>query len=236
MYRTLDSAKIIDTAFALARRIGERFPNSGLSQVAAELTSVSKDVAAAAVDVAKPNRPLRVGVVAFTIGLAVLLFVAFRSLRVSTQIDRVSELAQGIESAINDVVFGGIAVWFLLSIETRIKRRKVLDLLAQLRSLAHVIDMHQLTKDPDRLVKTYQATPSSPTIHLTPALLTRYLDYCSEMLAVLSKLAALLVQELDDPIALSAVNDLEDLASGLQRKVWQKIMIIDRVVEAPTPA
>ena len=51
------------------------------------------------------------------------------------------------------------------------------------------------------------------------------------MLAILGKLGALLVQDFDDTKTLSAVNDIEDLTSGLQRKIWQKIMIVDRVFD-----
>ena len=64
---------------------------------------------------------------------------------------------------------------------------------------------------------------------LTPFELTRYLDYCSEMLALLSKLAALHTQHFNDPVTLEAVNDVENLTQGLARTIWQKIMILDRV-------
>jgi hypothetical protein len=43
--------------------------------------------------------------------------------------------------------------------------------------------MHQLTKDPGGIVGARaDATPSSPKRTLSPLLLARYLDYCSEML------------------------------------------------------
>ena len=55
----------------------------------------------------------------------------------------------------------------------------------------------------------------------------KYLDYCSEMLSLIGKLAALYVQKFDDPVALAAVNEVEDLTTSLSRKIWQKIMIIN---------
>lgn len=55
----------------------------------------------------------------------------------------------------------------------------------------------------------------------------RYLDYCSEMLSLIGKLAAFYVQKFDDPVALAAVNEVEELTSGLSRKIWQKIMIVN---------
>jgi hypothetical protein len=54
----------------------------------------------------------------------------------------------------------------------------------------------------------------------------RYLDYCSELLSLTSKVAALYVQHLNDAVVLAAVNDIESLAASLSHKIWQKIMII----------
>ena len=133
-----------------------------------------------------------------------------------------------IESGISNVVFVGIAIAFLLSIETKVKRRRALRMIHQLRSVAHVVDMHQLTKDPERISSVAPDTESSPTRQMDPAQLGRYLDYCSELLSVTSKLAALLVQRFSDPVILSAVNEIETLVTGLSGKIWQKIRLIDR--------
>lgn len=56
--------------------------------------------------------------------------------------------------------------------------------------------------------------------------LPRYLDYCSELLALTSKLAALHAQHLNDTVVLNAVNDIEALTADLSRKIWQKISIL----------
>ena len=161
--------------------------------------------------------------------VAIIAFVA-ANLRVSLHVGDWVELVQGLESLINDIVFAGIALWFAFSIEPRRKRASALRFISQLRALAHVIDMHQLDKDPDRFDPAYQSTASSPKPDMTPAQLMRYLDYCSEMLAILGKLAALSAQRSSDPATLAAVNELEGLTSGLSRKVWQKIMILDRMM------
>jgi hypothetical protein len=62
---------------------------------------------------------------------------------------------------------------------------------------------------------------------MTPFELNRYLDYCSESLALISKIAALYVQGFEDPILLNAVDDVEDLTAGFSRKIWQKITILE---------
>jgi len=56
--------------------------------------------------------------------------------------------------------------------------------------------------------------------------LSRYLDYCSEMFSLIGKLAAVYTEHLDDPDIVAAVNEVEALTTGLSRKVWQKIMIL----------
>jgi hypothetical protein len=58
--------------------------------------------------------------------------------------------------------------------------------------------------------------------------LGRYLDYCSEMLALTGKVATVYVAEFDDPVVLDAVNEVENLTTGLSRKVWQKLMVLHR--------
>ena len=131
------------------------------------------------------------------------------------------------------MIFLGLAVFSLLSLETRIKRHSALKSLHRLRSIAHVVDMHQLTKDPAYLLSNAKIanTESSPKRSLTRHQLMRYLDYCSELLALNSKVAALFAQNTDDSVVLSAVNDLELLVQGLSAKIWQKIMILDLSAE-----
>jgi hypothetical protein len=55
------------------------------------------------------------------------------------------------------------------------------------------------------------------------------------MLSLTSKVAAVYVQRFDDGVALNAANDVEQLCSGLARKLWQKIMILQDLPEPPGP-
>jgi len=141
----------------------------------------------------------------------------------------VADFVQGLDSAVNELVLIAAASYFLIGWENRRKRRRALRALHVLRSLAHIIDMHQLTKDPERLLTPDKATPSSPERSFTAFELARYLDYCSEMLSVISKAAALYVQNYDDPVTLAAVNDVEQLTGSLSQKLWLKIDILERV-------
>jgi hypothetical protein len=136
------------------------------------------------------------------------------------------ELLQGSESAVNEVLLLAGAVWFLVSLETRRKRQRALASLHRLRSIVHIVDMHQLTKDPELVTLSTVSTVSSPDRELTPAELGRYLDYCSELFSLASKLAALHLQSINDPVVLEAVSDIETLAASLSNKVWQKIVVL----------
>ena len=103
----------------------------------------------------------------------------------------------------------GALFFFMFKLETLIKRKRALKALHELRAIAHVIDMHQLTKDPDRVLPgvVYLNTPGSPMTQLNSFELRRYLDYCTEMLSLTGKLAAVYVQNFDDEVALAAVNE-----------------------------
>jgi hypothetical protein len=124
-------------------------------------------------------------------------------------------------------VLTGSALFFLITLETRIKRRRSLRALHAFRSIAHVIDMHQLTKDPSVVLAQGPATASSPQRGMNKFELSRYLDYCSEMLSLTSKLAALYAQNLPDPVIIETVKDIEALTTNLSSKIWQKITILD---------
>ena len=115
----------------------------------------------------------------------------------------------------------------LFRAEQGIKRQRVFRELHGLRSLIHVIDMHQLTKDPNVLSAGYKRTEKSAP-HITDRFeLAAYLDYCSEMLSITGKVAALFAQSVNDEVVIEAVNDIEALGSNLSRKIWQKITLIE---------
>lgn len=228
-YSELKCNLILKTLDTLEQRIVERFPGSGLSQVCAELRQVGSGVEQLTGRLSRPFWGVRVAVMILSLLAALtILFIGTKiSFRISTQVDGISDLLQGIEAGINEIVFLGIALYFLSTIEGRLKRYVALGALHRLRSIAHVVDMHQLTKDPAYLLTPINETEHSPKRTMTPYELTRYLDYCSEMLSLTSKLAALHAQYLNDPVVLEAVNDVEQLAHGLAGKIWQKIMILD---------
>lgn len=227
MYRCLNSEKILNTISTLSRRISERFPGSGLNRVCEELLTIAGESQTRIAWIGKPHRALRILIGALVVLMVgVLVLVLGLASWPRNGFDLVV-LVQASEAGLNVFILVSAAILFMVTAETRIKRRRALKAIHELRALAHVIDMHQLTKDPERLLARRLETPSSPKQNLTASELGRYLDYCSEMLSLIGKLAALYVQKFDDPVALNAVNEVEDLTTGLSRKIWQKIMIIN---------
>jgi hypothetical protein len=226
MYRHLDGAEIVETVRRLASRIDERFPDSGLTTVCGDLLSAATESTARVARLRQPNLPLRAVSWALIAVLAVVGLEAVVHLPMGTRWSDVANFLQSTQ-AIQNVVFLGIAVLFLANVENRIRRRRTLDALHELRSIAHLVDMHQLRKDPDQYVAERVLTESSPHQTLTRFELSRYLGYCTEMLSLTSKVATLYVQDFQDPVVLEAVNDLENLTTGLSGKIWQKIMILD---------
>jgi len=227
MYRSLDSEKIVDTIGTLSRRIDERFPDSGLSNVCRELLTIAGESQERSAWFAKPQRALRIITWILLIIMATGLAIILTHAAWPREGFEVVGLVQGLEAALNITILLGAAALFLATVEVRIKRKRALKAIHELRALAHVIDMHQLTKDPERLRAHAQATASSPKRTLRGSELIRYLDYCSEMLSLIGKIAALYVQKFDDPVALVAVNEVEELTTSLSRKIWQKIMILN---------
>src|SRR5207244_13153098 len=124
------------------------------------LDAASESMARAA-DLRRPNMPLRIATWAL---IAIIVFVALEALLHLRLAPSWEEFAGFLQSsqAIQNVVFLGVAVLFLANVETRIKRRRALAALPELRSIAHIVDMDQLTKDPDQLLGEGVTTPASP--------------------------------------------------------------------------
>jgi hypothetical protein len=225
-YRTLDADKIESTIEKLQKRIDERFPARGLSKLCTELLTIAREDRRRLSWVARPNLWARGGVaIALALGVAGIVWTlsSLRSVRVSNE---AFDMIQGIEAVLNIVALAGAAIWFLLNLESNMRREQVLADLHELRSIAHVVDMHQLTKDPTTLTTAYTETASSEHDRMSEIELMRYLDYCSEMLSLTGKLAALYMQDVRDPVIIDTVSEIEDLTGNLSRKIWQKIMIL----------
>ncbi len=228
VYRSLDPAKIVQTVAQLRDRVQERFPESSLGRLVGEFLSVAEAAGPASQWLARPHFWLRGLNAAMILLFLAVLGSILVNLRVSLRVDGIADFLQALDAGLNSLILLGGGILFLFTLEVRLKRRCALKRIHELRSLAHIVDMHQLTKDPERLRQGLPDLPSSPRRLLEGNELIRYLDYCGEMLSLIGKVGAVYVQQYDDPVVLSGVDQVEDLTTALSRKIWQKIMIIDR--------
>ena len=234
-YSELDPVHILHTLENIQQRINNYFPGSGLEKVAEELQEVGQVIVRLATRLRRPIWTLRLLTFVGILGLvAVAIWVFYLAVTTAPSgQDGLMETLQGIESVTNELIFLTIGIIFFATLETRLKRRAALDSLHRLRSFAHVVDMHQLTKDPNNILQQQETADARFN---TPEQLIRYLDSCTDLLSINSKLAALHVQNFQDNEVLNNVNEVEMLSHELSRKIWQKIMILDLMLNEQTRA
>ncbi|MDO4919150.1 hypothetical protein [Kocuria sp.] len=248
-YQHLDGAAVRGSAATLQRRIYARFPRRSLWEVGGELIALVDEVTEGGGISRRRIRSARlltrVGVLAVLLVFGTAIALAAASIWSDPEALGPVDWLPLLETVVNDLVFAGIAIFFLLAVPQRMERARVLRVLHRLRSLAHVIDMHQLVKVPERLPdvpgasERTEGAPSSSgaadaqtgtgrggDLDMTRAEMTQYLDYCTEMLSLVGKTAALFAEDTTDGDVLDAVEGIETLTSDMARKVWQKIAII----------
>ena len=233
----LRADRIVETTEILSRRILERFPGAGLYHVSRELQALAEKAQLKAPTVGRPIYALRVSVgmlIAIILGAGALFLYSVLSRAGQVASADLPELLEVLEAGTNLVIIFGVVLFFLFNLETRIKRARAMRAIHQLRSVAHVIDMHQLVVDPDYYRGGIIATKHSPKRELSLPLMMRYLDYCSELLSLTSKIAALYIQEFNDSVVLNAVSDVEILCDGLSRKIVQKMSLAGNI-NHPSP-
>lgn len=228
MSRALRKEKLVETAQKLQDRIEERFPGSGLGKLAGEIVDVTKEAVERAERIRRPNLWLRgcqilVGVLAVA-GAVAFLNAQKDQLSAIWRVMRFLEEASGVAA-----VLAALAL-FLFTIEIRLKRRRALEAVHELRALAHLVDMFQLAKDPDRLGRQVVQVAGK---EIDGFMMSRYLAYCTELLALLSKIGQIYVQDFPDSSAMAAVDQFEGLATSLSSKIWQKSMLLERFRDEP---
>lgn len=235
-YKKLHSDKIIKTIEELHARISERFPNAGLVGVCEELLRISKQSEKRIEKLEERDYKLYGMIITlFIFGVLLIRYLVPihipQTFNSSINVKDWSDIIQLLGSASEALTLMGLIALFVMTFENRIKKNRALKALYELRSIAHVIDMHQLTKDPNKILKNIIATKSSPKMELDANALIRYLNYCTEMLSLTGKIAALYGESLRDGDSIAMVNDIEDLTTGLSRKIWQKIMLLNTFSE-----
>jgi len=223
----LQPDQIIQTARTLRERVTKDFADRGIERMALRLESLAQGTMHQIEWAGRPLFGIRLIIVAAilaVLGLGLRLALGWH---LPTGIYTLVDLAEVMDAFMNELLVIGAGLFFAFSFEGRVKRNRALGALRDLRAMAHIIDMHQLTKDPSQVRTDPDKADPGETRDRNYAL-QNYLDLCSEKLSIVAKLAALYAQSLDDPVVLAAVTEVESLTSALSAKIWQKIIILDR--------
>ena len=223
MFKNLDIDKVTAAIELLRLRVQERFPTANLLNVCNELKELSNNAKANIQHLNKPYVYFRI-IFSFLIILTIVL-ITYTIWHISSQ-DLPSNFQSFIatsEALMNELVMIGAAFYFIGKFENSLKQKKILYALQELRTIIHVIDLHQLTKDPAPILQ--HNTEHSPERALSKSELNSYLDYCSEMLSLTSKVAATYGFNCNDQIVLDTIHNIEVLSGTLSNKIWQKITI-----------
>ena len=110
------------------------------------LLASPRDVQQRANAIAAPNIALRAAVYILILAGVVGLFIIAFAVKFQIGNAELLSVLQAVEAAANIVVLLGAALFFLISLETRLKRNRSLRDLHIFRSIAHVIDIINLLK------------------------------------------------------------------------------------------
>lgn len=149
MKRELREDKLLETVSKIQKQIAARFPASGLAVVAADVVQVTQEAMARARAIRSPNRWMQACLVLLGL-IAVGGVVAY----VQSRTDETTLWQRTwhfLDEAKGSAAILTAATIFVVTSETRMKRKRALKAVHELRAIAHIIDMHQLVKDPDRL-------------------------------------------------------------------------------------
>ena len=144
----LEPEKIIDSVSILEKRISDRFPDSGLKDVCREFLMLAEKTKKNISYISKPNIPLKVfSYLIIAVGLGGIIF-SFSLINFKVKTFDLEKLVSISNGMFNNLFLIGAAFLFLITMESRINRKLAIKSLHKLRVISHVIDMHQLTKDP----------------------------------------------------------------------------------------
>ena len=217
-YNTLIVDHVIRTIRRMDRQIDTYFPDRNLANLSSSIIEFAIRHESDLERIDRPNIPIKLA-----IGLAIslmsgLVIYWLYELFIQNDGSGIIFQPQDLDAFINILIFGSAITWFLLNWQAKSKRRFIIGRINELRSFGHVIDMHQLTKDPF----------FDDEMEMSDKDLIRYLDYCGDLLSCCSKLAATYLEHTDDETVVQYVNEFESLTGQFNRKIWQKITILDR--------
>jgi hypothetical protein len=204
----LDPTKIIETADHLARRVSEKLPDSVLAGLAVELAQVARQTEERAHNARQAILVIRVASILAVCGTLLGLWFLARHIHARWEFGTIAQVFEATDAGFNLLVILAGVLWSFLTLEARIKRRRALSSIEELRDFIHVIDITQLYYTPDLYNPNPANSLSSLNIDYT------YLLFCTEMLTLISNLAPLYTRGAAGDSILRAVSDVEMLANA----------------------
>lgn len=226
---SLDIQKVLATITKLNARIEDRLPNSSLLYTCRDFHFTALKCHNVLTEILKPNYFLR-----FICGLVIVIsllgaFYGCTLIELEVQ-NTIFDIATFAEASINNILLIGAAYYFIFNLEKRFERAKAIKYMNILSGYVHVVDMHQLTKDPHVYCSAYESsTEHSPERILTPFEFQRYLIYCTEFLSLISKVSAIFSHSIEDNLVAKNADEIENLSSLISSKIWQKLIILERI-------
>ena len=217
----LDPAKIILTAENLARRVSGRFPESTLAGLAADLAEIARETDERASLARKPDQLIRsAGWLAGILGLLALWYFVGRIqthlIDSKMEFGTITDLFESADAGFNILVALAGALWFLVSLEARVKRKQALEHIGELLEFIQLIDVTQLYYTPE--LYTSNVSPDSPKARFDHT----YLLFCNEMLGIIGNLAPLYTRGNMDDSVWRATSDVLMLANAIGGRLFAK--------------
>lgn len=226
---TLDTKKVLISISKLNARIEDRLPDSSLLVTCHDFHITALKCQEILNDILKPNYFLRI-ICGLVIAISLLgVFYGFTLIELKVQ-RTIFDIATFAEASINNILLIGAAYYFIFNLEKRFERAKAIKYMNILSGYVHVVDMHQLTKDPHVYCEAYKfSSEHSPERLLSPFEFQRYLIYCTEFLSLISKVSAIFSHSIEDNAVAKNADEIENLSSLISNKIWQKLIILERL-------
>lgn len=216
----LDAGKIVETARNLADDINRRLSGSNLAGLANELAALAVATEKRGRRARRPFLAIRTISALAISGVLLAIWYLARHIQTRWEFGTITDVLIGLNAGFHLLVLLAGALWFCVTIESRIKRKETLGFIEELREFAHVIDVSQLYFTPDLYRYRHGAGPGNPAINET------YLLHCTQMLAVVSNLASLYTRGATGDSILRAASEVEMLAIAISTKHLTKAEVV----------
>jgi len=211
----LEPSRLIEAAERLDQAVRERLPNTHLAKLSGEILTIARETARRVKEAQRPIFRIRI-LSALALGTAVvgIVFIA-RHVQYRAEVENVSEVLEGIDAGFNILILLGGMLLYLTTLESRIKKRRVMENLHELKELLHLVDMNQLAHPP----QLFANTSTDPTQAVGRD--SFYLIAHIRMFSLIGNLAAAYSQNVKDDSVLRMAGHIETMASGYTEKLWE---------------